>query len=320
MSSRGVGMKAPRHSAAQPTTQSRQSRAGGPSAVAALNRRVGNGRLQQALLQRSPGYSTNCESLTFKTCKSQSCGYGGSGRCGWTGIKGGCKCVGTIKPPLPPRVPEREPEKKPLPFRARWHPEFEGFAQRLPYMEGLPGRELIVVLEGGLFAQAIAEAGRRRVQNMNRMMRVDPRTMPFIQVQPVLIGGAFVAGIVAVVALAFLLGPILIPLVEAAAAATAAAWAATVTAVGGALEAAAAAGWGFGVVTASAAAGIIAYLVGGGMSKAEAAEAVKPLLGKRILAVTDVAAHPELINSRPGQAVDIDGQAFNAIIQMSTGE
>lgn len=106
MPARGVGMKAPRHSAAQSTTQSRESRTAAPSAVAALNRRVGNGRLQQALLQRSPGYSTNCESLTYKTCKGQSCGYGGSGRCGWTGIKGGCKCVSTIKPPVPPRVPE----------------------------------------------------------------------------------------------------------------------------------------------------------------------------------------------------------------------
>lgn len=283
---------------------------------------MGNARLQRSLgaqiLQRSPNvYDTNCEALTQKTCNFQSCGYGGSGKCRWLGPVRKCKCLGS-GPVIPPPVPVPVPEKKPVRFRVRWHPEFGEYANRLPSMEALPGRELIVVMEAGLFAQAVAIAGQRRIQNLNRMMQVDPRRAPFIQVQPVLIGGALVAGVVAGVALAYMLGPALVSLVGAAAAATAGVSAAAATAVGGALEAAAA--WGFGAVTAGAAAGIVAYLVAGGMSEAEAAAAVKPLIGKRILAVADVAAHPELINAQPGQSVDIDGQAYNAILQLATPE
>ncbi|HSJ40569.1 MAG TPA: hypothetical protein VK955_05890 [Xanthobacteraceae bacterium] len=313
-------MKATRQSITSSAARSRQPRAVALSGASALNRRVGNARLQRSLdaqiLQRSPNYNTNCEALDQKSCKWQSCGHGGSGKCSWLGPVRKCKCVGSLQPPVPPPVRVPEPERKPLRFRVRSHPDFGEYADRLPYMEALPGRELIVVMEAGLFAQALAIAGQRRVQNLNRMRQVDPRNAPFIQVQPVLIGGAVVAAAVSVVALGYILGPALAVLIEAAAAATAGVSAAAMTAVGGALEAAA--GWGFGTVTTAAAAGIIAYLVAGGMSEAQAAAAVKPLIGKRLLAVADTAAHPELINTRPGQAVDIDGQAFNAILQLWT--
>lgn len=319
-----MSMKVSRRFLAPSAVQSRQSRAVAPSGALALNRRIGNARLQRSLdaqvLQRSPNYNTNCETLDQKACKPYSCGHGGSGKCYWLGPVRRCKCVGSLKPPLPPRLPEPVPEKKPVRFRVRSHPDFGEYADRLPYMEALPGRELIVVMEAGLFAQALAIAGQRRMQNLNRMMRVDPRNAPFIQVQPVLIGGALVAGVVGAAALGYILGPALLALLEAAAAAAAGVSAAAMTAIGAALEAAVAAGWSFGTVTAGAAAGIVAYLVAGGMSEAEAAAAVKPLIGKRLLAVAEVAAHPELIDVRPGQAVDIDGQAFNAILQLSTPE
>lgn len=42
---------------------------------------------------------TNCSSLTYKTCKGQRCGYGGSGVCGWGGIALGCRCMGAQSPP-----------------------------------------------------------------------------------------------------------------------------------------------------------------------------------------------------------------------------
>lgn len=40
----------------------------------------------------------DCSTLTYKTCKGQSCGYGGSGVCGWGGISLGCRCMGATKP------------------------------------------------------------------------------------------------------------------------------------------------------------------------------------------------------------------------------
>ncbi len=43
---------------------------------------------------------TDCSSLTYKTCKGQSCGYGGSGVCGWGGIRLGCRCMGAESPPV----------------------------------------------------------------------------------------------------------------------------------------------------------------------------------------------------------------------------
>jgi hypothetical protein len=48
---------------------------------------------------------TDCSTLTYKTCKGQSCGYGGSGVCGWGGISLGCRCMGATKP-SPQRVLE----------------------------------------------------------------------------------------------------------------------------------------------------------------------------------------------------------------------
>lgn len=40
----------------------------------------------------------DCTTLTYKTCKPYSCGYGGSGVCGWGGIANGCRCMGATKP------------------------------------------------------------------------------------------------------------------------------------------------------------------------------------------------------------------------------
>ena len=46
-----------------------------------------------------------CSTLTYKTCKAYSCGYGGSGVCGWGGPSLGCRCMGATKP-SPQRVLE----------------------------------------------------------------------------------------------------------------------------------------------------------------------------------------------------------------------
>jgi hypothetical protein len=54
------------------------------------------------------------------------------------------------------------------------------------------------------------------------------------------------------------------------------------------------------------------------MGEAEAAEAVKPLIGKRIVAMVDVAGRADMANVKPGQEVNVEGQTFRAIIQLTT--
>ena len=90
----------------------------------------------------------------------------------------------------------------PRAVRVRAHPYFEDYANRLPYMEAPPGREFIVVIDDGIFKQVVAEAEALRIQQTKRLLRpADPRNLPFIQVEPVLIGGAVVAAFVATFAL-----------------------------------------------------------------------------------------------------------------------
>jgi len=114
--------------------------------------------------------------------------------------RGGCICVGAIKPPVPPvPVPERAEQGARVRVRVRAHPYFEDYANRLPYMEAPPGREFIVVIDDGIFKQVVAEAEALRIEQTKRLLRpADPRNLPFIQVEPVLIGGAVVAAFVAI--------------------------------------------------------------------------------------------------------------------------
>ena len=136
----------------------------------------------------------DCSRLDHRKCRTgvYKCGYGNSGTCGWVGpARGGCICVGAIKPPVPPvPVPERAEQEARVRVRVRAHPYFEDDANRLPYMEAPPGREFIVVIDDGIFKQVVAEAEALRIQQTKRLLRpADPRNLPFIQVEPVLIGG-----------------------------------------------------------------------------------------------------------------------------------
>lgn len=180
-------------------------------------------------------------------------------------------------------------------------------------MEAPPGREFIVVIDDGIFKQVVAEAEALRIEQTKRLLRpADPRNIPFIQVEPVLIGGAVVAAFVAIPLLAVLLAPAIVTLVEAAAAAVASAASAATAAAG------TGAGWGVATVTKAVAAGIVARLVAGGMSDAEAAEAVKPLIGKRIVALADVTDKADMANAKPEQEISVEGQTFRAIIRLTT--
>ncbi len=193
------------------------------------------------------------------------------------------------------------------------HPDFQDYANRLPAMEAPPGREFIVVIADGIFKNVVAAAEALRLEQTRRLLRVDPRNIPFIQVQPVLIGGAVVAAIVAIPLLAVMLAPAIVALAEAAAAAVASAAAAATTAIAGA-----GASWGVATVTRAVAAAIVVRLVAGGMSEAEAAEAVKPLIDKRIIALADVTDRADMANAKPGGEISIDGQTFRAIILLTT--
>jgi hypothetical protein len=207
------------------------------------------------------------------------------------------------------RVPEGAEQEARVRVRVRAHPDFEDYANRLPYMEAPPGRRFIVVIDGGVFAASEAF----RLEQTRRLLRVDPRNIPFIQVQPVLIAGAVVAAVVAIPLLAVMLAPAIIALAEAAAAAIASATTAAATAVAGT-----AGSWGMATVTRAVAASIVVLLVAGGMSEAEAAEAVKPLIGKRIVALEDVTDKADLANAKPGREINIGGQTFRAIMLLTT--
>jgi hypothetical protein len=139
-----------------------------------------------------------------------------------------------------------------------------------------------------------------------------PRTKPIhaikLQVQPVLIGGAVVAAVVAIPLLAVMLAPAIVALAGAAAAAVASAASAAATAVAGT-----GASWGVATATRAVAASIV-RLVAGGMPEAEAAEAVKPVIGKRIIALADVTDKADMANAKPGREISIEGQTFRAII------
>ena len=261
----------------------------------------------------------DCSRLDFRNCRTgvYKCGYGDSGTCGWVGpTRGGCICVGALKPPVPPvPVPERATQEARVRVRVRGaHPYFEDYANRLPYMEAPPGREFIVVIGDGIFKQVVIQAEALRIQQTKRLLRpADPRNIPFIQVEPVLIGGAVVAAFVAIPLLAVLLAPAIVSLVGAAAAAVASAASAATAAVG------TGASWGVATVTKAVAAGIVVRLVAGGMRDAEAAEAVKPLIGKPVLALADVTEKTDMANAKPGQEISVEGQTFRAIIRLTTG-
>ena len=281
-----------------------------------VTQRLGN--QGTGLLLRASEFDAQCARWSQKECRFHRCGWGKSGSCFWR--ENACRCFGSLKPPPPKpvRVPELAEQEALERLRVRAHPDFGDYADRLPYMEGPPGREIVVALEEGLFLSAVAQADKLRLESARRLLRVDPRGAPFIQVEPVLIGGALVAGIVSLPLLAFMLGPVLIPMLEAAVAAVASAASATAAAVTAAVETAAAS-WGVATVTRAAAAGIIARLVAGGISAAEAAEAVKPILDKRIVAVADISGRRELANLAPGQSVNVGGQSFRAIMLLTAG-
>jgi hypothetical protein len=223
------------------------------------------------------------------------------------------------RPPVTVPVPEPVKATRPATVRVRmidYHPAFETYARDLSGGWAPPGRNFLLVLEAGLFAARIAQLEANYIRSQTRGMRIDPRSVPLFQVQPVLIGGAVVAGIIGAAVLAVMLAPAL-PALMAAASKVAASAAAAAAAGARALIAA---GQGAAMVrfVGATASVVVAYLVGGGMKEAEAAELVKPLIGKSLVGIVDVTGRPEWDNPKPGQTIAIDGQNYAAIVRLTS--
>lgn len=76
--------------------------------------------------------------------------------------------------------------------------------------------------------------------------------------------------------------------------------------------------WAATTLSKAAAIALTARIVAGGASEAQAAELVKPLEGKRIMAIADVTKNPALANAKPGQEITIGGQTFHAVIRLTS--
>jgi hypothetical protein len=264
-----------------------------------------------------------------------------------------CSCRRRRKDePVRERAAERARKEARKRVQVYPHPYFQDFANRLPYMEAPAGRDLIVVIDDGIYEEVVTEAENLRVEQTRRLLRpADPRNIPMLVVTGYLIhniGPIIVLDLVALAALVALSGPlaamtetavvaveatvvaeattagiitstIVAPAEIAAAVATGAVAAPTAAATMTVISSAGAS-WAVGTFTTGAAAGVIATLVAGGMGKAEAAEAaeaVKPFIGKRLLAVADVTG-TDLANAKPGQEISVGGQTFRAIIRLTT--
>ncbi|MGA2115827.1 MAG: DUF4157 domain-containing protein [Bryobacteraceae bacterium] len=235
------------------------------------------------------------------------------------------------------------------------HPNFQDIADRVPYMQAPADLDFIIVIDSGVFKQRIDQAGRDQLERTKRLMRpADPRSLPFIQVEPMIVASSYVAGAIDLAALIVIAIPAAPEVAATAVVPEMTAAVGTTTAVGttvgtgaavtstieapagiaaavsaGATESSSTAataamisgtgmGWAATRLSQSAAAAIVTRLVAGGVSEANAAAAVQPLIGKRILGVADVTGRPDLINAKAGREIVIDGQTFNAIVWLTS--
>ena len=232
-------------------------------------------------------------------------------------------------------------------------PAFAEYANRVRLPLVQPGQQFIVAFRDDLYTKAVDEFNRRLTQQRMRVMQVDPRGVPFLAVQAPLIPIAIVFGAIEFVIVGGMVAAAIVAAAPAAAAAattatvaeagagtavaaevgTAAAptltviqgGAATTAATGGTVAAsggAAAAGGGVAItLNKAAAAVIIAKIVVGGGSRAEAAEAIQPLVDTHISAVLEVSERGGVDAYKPGQPISInDGNRYRAAIAFTADE
>lgn len=223
---------------------------------------------------------------------------------------------------VPVRLPERVsvPQERPVRVRGRaTEPDFNRFVGQMPEVYAPGGREYILALEAGLFGQIAAELGRQQLEQMTRVMRVDPRGAPFITVEAPLVGAAIMVApfeIVAVVAMLAIALPLLIAAVASVVAELATAAAMAIEA----LFTAAAQSAVVATLTKAAATAVVLKLVKSGISEADASAAVKPMIGKRVTALVDVT---DPWSDKPSEAADhqpvrVGGDTFQPIMRLTT--
>jgi hypothetical protein len=197
-------------------------------------------------------------------------------------------------------------------------PDFNRYVGQLPDVYAPGGREYILAIEAGLYGQVVAELGRQQLEQMTRVMRVDPRGAPFITVEPALVGAAILVApleIAVVGALLVVALPVLIAAVASVAAELAAAAAMAIeSAVTAAAQSVVVA-----TLTKAAATALVLKLVKSGISEAEASAAVKPLIGKRVTALVDVT---DPWSDKPSERADrqpvrVGGDTFRPIMRLT---
>jgi hypothetical protein len=230
-----------------------------------------------------------------------------------------CSCKGPKAPPFPVPVPVPKPAPQPDRVRVRVsdvHEDFGDLPRRLPVFEAPGGRELVLMFDSALFALAAKQAEAEFLARQRRVMQIDPRNVPFIQVEPVLIGIA--AAWIAMPIAAAIVAVGLAGLVEVAFLAADALAAAAATA-GAAAEGAGALEWVFGLLSKPIAAGVVASLATSGrVSQADATKAIQPYIDKRLVALADVTGSPDMQKAKLGQELSVGGQSYRSIMKLST--
>jgi hypothetical protein len=223
--------------------------------------------------------------------------------------------------------------KKPAKKRMQIVEVQEGFwrtARDLPDTYGLEGRDFVVAVDADLHDAIVKQFQHEQMEQKLRLMRVDPRRVPFIQVSAPLVGLLPFFAAIDIVLLGALIAPAIAAAAPVAATATAVEGAAVATtatyttATGVTLTviegggAAAAVVEGSTVVASvakgSAAAAAVVAAILAQESDANADELIEPLLDKPLVTVADVTGSSAAL----GSSLTVDGHSFKVAIKLST--
>jgi Domain of unknown function (DUF4157)/Novel toxin 16 len=247
--------------------------------------------------------------------------------------------------------PEKKSEEKKQPQKVQLqivdgHAAFSDLAQRM-VLEGAPDRDWIVAFDASYFDDRIKQFQNEQMESKLRLMRVDPRSVPFLQLSapfvalaPFALAIEAVVVIAGVVAAAIFLAPVLAASGTVAAGATAAAESATVagatgitattstgvtlTLIEGSGAAATSTAGGTGAVATiakgSVAAAAIVTILLGGSKQASAAEIdranqiARPLLDKPIFSLIAVSGKLPAV----GSTISAKGNSFKVALRYTS--
>jgi hypothetical protein len=277
-----------------------------------------------------------------------------------------CKCTKdkekkrarAVQPVAKPREQKKTTTAAPRPrahlYLEEVDPAFRELTRRIPAREAAPGEEYFVLVDSDLYKKSVQQEQAEQLTRQTRLMQIDPRRVPFVQLSAPLIPIAMIAGAIELpIVAAVLVAGIVAAAPEeaavgvgaAAAEGVAAATATTEVAAGAAAttevaagaaattEAAAAAGAEGGgqvislsarlaaraaatssAITSQQAAAAAAALVATGIPAQDAAAATQPLIGKRLISV--LRAPSSAAAYKLGEVVDVSGQKFTVVMRI----